>query len=761
MNKRLLLIVLSALPLSFEASGKSLEADLSHHTVKTYEQIEITMADTFRPSNPHDFNEIVVEGIFLSPDGARLTMPGFYYQPYVVKDGRIVERGKPVWKVRFMPIVSGNWTGEVRTIHRGQTIESDPIAFKATESDHPGLIRVSKVNHYALEYENGRPFFSFGANICDHYPDKQLNAFDVVHDSIDRVDDMSFFTSKLKEHNALFPRFRIDDSRMGIEAIVCPASYEGIGRYHQRTSWEIDRCVQDAARQGTAYLLCVYSGANLRPRYDRNVFWTRFGGPVEKTEDIWTSEECLDYFKRKIRYCVARWGASPGVGVWEIYNEILIGHAVTPKERRGREAFQRKLSAYFKEIDPYKRLVTTNPHGPLLEVETFTTMMEDPNIDLVDYHIYNAEDFAVEVQRLNEFFRARLRKPIVITEYGASTQLFNQSVHGSAKYDPQGIFLHNGAWASVMTGATGIHPWFLKKHLHPMDLYDETYAVADFVKDWKYNETEWKPVNLVVNSRISADEDRWGSYIPTRVSMWQTELLNLAKHKKVYTVNRNGTVQDTLFLNAMLSSSHTPDGIGFRTDYPVNGTFKTHIEKVSVGRGNKISVTISVDGTRRAVEVFHADYTSEDAGIDPFHPKTVVLEVPVEKGEHLIEVLPEGEGRIQIAYEFTNYLDRETENYRAYALGDGRGNIIAWIKNAAYTYSNIYFQRNLPMSLPAAIQVPVPQDGSYLVDWHDTYGGGMTKLERYEARAGHLTLDWRGSERDVALKIRPDNGRTS
>jgi hypothetical protein len=756
MSKLRLFSLASAVLAGTGAFGNPLELDLSRQTVKAFDRIEITIPETFDPSNPYDFEEITVDGLFISPGGEQFIMPGFYYQPYKVVDGRIVENGQPVWKVRFMPVTAGEWNGTVGVCHKGKTVESEPFTFVATESSHPGLLRVSQANPYALEYENGEPFFSFGANICDHYPHKELNSFDEVHDSIERVDDMSLLTSKLKEHNAVFPRFRIDDSRMGIEAIECKAGYEGVGRYHQRTSWEIDRCVGDAERQGAKYLFCLYSGANLRPRYDRNIFWKKFGGPVDTTAEIWTSEKCLDYFKRKIRYCVARWGACSGIGAWEIFNEILVGYQIEPDELHEREAFQRKLSAYFKEIDPYKRLVTTNPHGALLGVDRFAGMMDDPNIDLVNYHIYSAEDFAVEVQRLNEYFRDRFRKPIVITEYGASTQLFNQSVHGSAKYDPQGIFLHNGAWASVMTGATGIHPWFLKKHLHPMNLYDETFAVAEFVKEWEYNKAQWEPVDVQVRSKVSGDNQRWGPCIAPRVKMWTSEMLRKGKVQDVYTIRHNGSIEDAGFVNAVLATSSEAERIRFKADYPVAGTFRAHIERVEPGQGGEVHVRLSVDGNLQSEKVFHTDFVAEDAKMNFVHPETIALEAPVAKGEHRIEVRVEGDGRIQVSYEFDNYLDRERANYRAYALGDGAGNIIAWIKNAAHTYSNVYFDRALPVSLPATVHVPVPEDGPYIVEWYDTYGGGMTKVDGHEARGGILTLDWRGTDRDIAVKIRRD-----
>src|SRR5689334_17648927 len=73
--------------------------------VARYQKFEITFDASGSWSNPFDPDQVAIDAIFQTPDGAVKTMPAFYFQDYqrTHENGRelLTAIGKPVWKVRF------------------------------------------------------------------------------------------------------------------------------------------------------------------------------------------------------------------------------------------------------------------------------------------------------------------------------------------------------------------------------------------------------------------------------------------------------------------------------------------------------------------------------------------------------------------------------------------------------------------------------------------------------------------------------------
>ena len=152
-------------------------------SVGRYEKFELTMDITgsvaqhldwpYDPSPPAGLpagTGITVEGLF-SPDGWETiyVQPGFRYQPYRYEargyGDHVYPEGDPVWKIRFAPPSTGEWSYRVRVTDASGTVEA-PMgsggSFTVESSDSKGFLHVSDDDPRYFEFDNGEPFIGVG-----------------------------------------------------------------------------------------------------------------------------------------------------------------------------------------------------------------------------------------------------------------------------------------------------------------------------------------------------------------------------------------------------------------------------------------------------------------------------------------------------------------------------------------------------------------------------------------------------------------------
>src|SRR5579859_3373482 len=89
-------------------------------SIPQYGLFETTLPITGSVSNAFDPNQIDVEVEFTAPNGGKITVPGFWMQPYQsgctqnCSDDSIKPVGDAGWRVRFSPNIVGNWTYAVQ-----------------------------------------------------------------------------------------------------------------------------------------------------------------------------------------------------------------------------------------------------------------------------------------------------------------------------------------------------------------------------------------------------------------------------------------------------------------------------------------------------------------------------------------------------------------------------------------------------------------------------------------------------------------------
>jgi hypothetical protein len=780
-----LILVVGLVGSAASGAETSIQCRLTAREVSVSERIEIAFDDAFgvgekrgQPAFPEkapgkvavpvfrgvenadDPRQADVQGVFVSPSGVEQTMPGFLYQDFERVGEEIVPRGKPQWRVRFTPDEPGRWTARVQARVGGKTFAGEAGTFEALPAKARGFLRRSKTNPLALEFQNGEPLIAIGSNV---FPGMKLGQ----PVGAGRALDVIRYLERTAKAGGTFCRFRMDSWFIPIEMTADEKSgYFGPGRYDPQACWEVDRIIEAAERLGITLMLCI-SNANAnvdnedttRPwRLRYNFYLEEHGGPLESNEDFWTDPEVKRLFSQKIRYSVARWGASPAIGVWEFFNEVKLN----PEKVDEILDWHNDLAAQWRAMDPYKRPVATSPVGGYSDLAPFWRLAEAPELDLVQYHSYKFTDLAMGLSDANLRVVERADRPLIVGEFGTSKQMRLKEGGGTGSdslVDPTGLHMHNGMWASIMSGAAGALPWFISNHIDPGDLYWRYTGLARFAADWNINAAPWRPVEAGALADVEALGDRrWGEFVlPAREAFERRD-------KELYIISRDGSTGETApalgFLWGIQAHRDLRLPPIFEVDYPVDGRFVVIVDYGIGKEGSRTPVSIELDGREVAREVLdigkgrgvNAEHMAQYDNWRVTFDREIAIDVPA--GKHRVRVEAEGTDRTAVRYRLTNYLDRGRQVYRVWAMGlDDRARL--WIQNRRNTFANHYYAKPPTDAPPATVRVALKKPGRYTAEWWDTVKGEPTGRQTVEAGNGFAVLEFPGTLSDAACRIVP------
>lgn len=761
-------LVVSAILCGLPATAATgIQCRLTAQSVPAYGRIEIRFGDSWKVENPDDPRQADVTGIFTSPSGREWRMPGFLYRDFERDGDRIVPRGQPEWRVRFTPEEPGRWKASLRATVGGETYAANAGNFEVTKAAARGFLRRSKANPLAFEFENGAPLIAIGSNIFPQTaigrPVGSRRAADVIR-----------YLEHEAAAGATFCRLRVDSWFIPIELTSDKISgYEGPGRYHPQSCWEVDQIVAAAERLGITLQFCISNAnanVNLDPdrnhgkasRQAYNFYLKAHGGPLDSNGQFWSNPEIKRLFLQKMRYCLARWGASPAVGIWEFFNEVR----VTPETADAIAAWHSTMAPQWRAMDPYKRPIATSPVGGYNGTDSWWKLFS-PELDVIEYHTYAFEDLAMGIAGWNLDILRKASKPLLVGEFGSAIKLREElgSKGSDPRLDPAGLHLHNGIWAAAMTGAAGALPWFITNYIDTLDLYHVFTGFSRFAADWKINAGPWRPIRAGVQADFDKiGRDKWGPLeLPT------AEALSRAP-SDVYRVNHDGSVTGGSYVSGFLFGLQAHKDLRcpptFEVDYPRDGTFAVTVKYVVGKHGSKAPVIVELDGREVARKIFlsgegHGKQATHISQYDNWkNLYDEEISVPVPAGKHRIRVDAQPTDRVAVGYRLDPYGDRSMSAYRVYAMGLG-GEVRLWVQNSTNTAAN-HLHKHPPVDKPpATLRVAVSEPGRYEAEWWDTVKGVPTRRAAVESKDGFVSLDFAGTLSDEACKIHrgPSQGR--
>ncbi len=452
---------------------------------RVYERYELAIEIPDRYDNPFDPTEIDVTAKITQPDGHMHEISGFYYQSYYRQPSsatdRVIPQGKPHWRIRYSPTMTGrHWvTLHVQDAHGSD--RSPTLEFDAAPPQRTGFVRVSENDPRFFEFDNGTPFFPIGHNLRSPFDERMNRQFPwaIRHDKGARIYDHYF--RQMEAHGENITEIWMASWSLGIEWSRTAPGYHGIGQYNLMHAWELDRVLEAAERHGIHVTLVIHNHGKFSihwdTEWDQNPYNKAMGGYLERPEDYFSDERAFADFEQLMRYIIARWGSSPNIFAWKLWNELdLTGsHRERVNHRRAETVeWHRRMGQRVRAMDPYRHMIGTHFCGDYTHQNPEIVELPEMDFSLIDAYHSNPDPLhIVELMRRTAIFNNRFDKPVLITEFGGSP-------HAATLEHLDGA-LHAGLWSSIaipLGGAPMLWWWGL---IEEQNHYPKFRALANFM----------------------------------------------------------------------------------------------------------------------------------------------------------------------------------------------------------------------------------------------------------------------------------------
>ncbi len=620
----------------------------------TYPKIEASFRINSLATDPFDYTVTDVRVQILQPDSTTISLPAFF-------------DGVTTWRVRHTPTMAGVYSVS------GVTLNGSPISVGflqpaswtiAGPPTDAGFIRVDPSNPRRFITANGRRFFPRGEDVAwDSGGHNVTNIFwkmGAAHENWSRV-WMNHWDGKNLDWPAYGPTLPTGQLNLAVaqkwDSIVAAAEQAGV--HFQLT-----------LQHHGQYASAVDSNWGQNPYNTTNTVGSTNGFLTDPVQ-FFTNTTAKALTKRKLRYAVARWGYSPAIMAWELFNEVQFTDAGQTGQWGLIQSWHNEMALFLRSQDPYHHLITTSSD------------LTQPIWDQCDY--YTHHDYPNDViTGLRDATDIDISQP-VRPDFGAECATNGVPLYG----------VNAPLWAGLMNGQSGAEqPWWWDSMDGEND-YGYFQAVSDFITLSGLGEQDGLNKSIPVTTS--------GANGPLAFAPgggWATA------SQDTFTVGNgvpDGIGSAPSFLQGVYHSSMTPNGYTFNVTYPQTGTFSVQILTIaSSGAG----LQIFVDGIVKTNISFPA--TAGDTSTN------YTASIPVSAGAHAIKIFNSGLDWVNLG---NITLDPYIGVLSAYAVGNSSFSAM-WVWNR-----NNVFDPNASTSLAGTVQVAGLNAGTYSGTWWDTFAG--------------------------------------
>jgi hypothetical protein len=404
-------------------------------TVTTWFGPEQATFDAKIPGNPYDYRANDVRVVFAAPDGHR--------------------------EERLAYFAEGHWKAWLTTTHPGHyraTLlrNGEPLAVPAVDIVVPESTRLPdgfvRVHGTRFVTDAGTPYFPLGHDLAWRYPD-----IPPLTELLHRMGGAGMNWARIwacawDGKNPILIRHNADALRQqDIWRERAP-----LGEFLPAALRQWDELVAAAEASGIRFQLVLFHHGLFSTRGDANWDehpWNRAnGGFLDRPQDFFTNDTAREYSRRWLRYAVARWGHSPAVLAWELFNEVEGVDAIQKDQAWPTiVAWHAEMAAFVRSLDPYHHLVTTS--SGVQHPELYAAM---------DY--YQPHGYPREVFNAIAGIKPLPGKPWFFGEFGRGMSELNKN---------ERLVVRDGIWAGMLAGHAGAAGYWFWERVTKLDLYSE------------------------------------------------------------------------------------------------------------------------------------------------------------------------------------------------------------------------------------------------------------------------------------------------
>jgi len=478
-----------------------------------------------------------------------------------------------------------------------------------------------------------------------------------------------------------------------------------LGQLSLKAAERWDAIVSAAEAQGIRLQIVLqhhgqYS-TRTNPNWSQNPFNQANGGFLATPQEFFTHPRAIALTKAKYRYVIARWGYSPAVMAWELFNEVQYTDTTTGEGKDAVGQWHREMAAFLRAQDPDHHLVTTSSD---LDLPIWSAM------DYYQPHTYPSDPVtAIAAQA-----PATYDQPIFFGEIGP----------GGALDRDDGRYLHRILWAGLMGEQPGAAQYWTWDQVDRADLYQHFRGASRFVNE------AGLAGRRMTRTKTTVETPALGPLVFGPAGGWGKPGLG------TLVIGRNGVVDGLEDLPGFLHGQYHKDLPTVWTaevDYPATGTFSIALNQIA--RAGAVLV-LSVDGQEKLRREFPAtekDTASQD-----------VLTVDVPAGQHTVTVANEGQDWVVVR-------NLTLTPYAAALALLGKQDadlLVAWLYRGDVNDAG-------ETAIPGTLTAPGMAAGTWQVTFYDCLSGAATgQREVTVAGDGRLVVELPPVGRDRAVVAR-------
>lgn len=691
-----------------QAQPGFISVEATNETIGVYGMYELEIRLNSSAANPYDYNQAWLKGIFTAPDGEVFVQDGFYYQHFMKEQGQLIPEGDPYWKVRFSPGKTGAWSVYLMFTDASGTASSETLAFNCISSGLSSLPSFYDDQFYLSDRE-GNTVFLIGENI----------AWAEYQSGVDRMHE---YMEGLSASGANFAKLMMVPWSYSIEW-----GAEGLKHYggRQDRAFMLDSVFSMADRLGLYLQLAFSIHDELRTGFEgedwrSNPYNQLNGGPCAEPREFFSDPVAMDAFRNRMRYINARWGYSQRLFGWELFSEAdnfpdysqfapqVAGWAgLMAESMKQYDLFQRPVSIGF-------ALTKSNPEA-----------WAKPDIGFTQFHYYgDRPDLEGETFRLTGVYRDAYQKPVLGGEYG-----IGYIMDSIIAFDPAGWAIHNGLWASAMSGSFGAAvPWFWDAYIHELGLYYRFTGISRFMEEEQISGMNFQPVQL------HSETDN------------KTDFLVVPKFDEL----NQKAPSNTFELSATGVLTPAPDSLGTLLFGPSSVFSGLRNPPVFHGKWSAPSIVDIRLGQQINSGVLQVKIDGQIVVEQDVIPNQLV-QFTVPAGTHSIEIDNTGSGFLSIIELDEIVFHQYLPLIRGFSLMNG-SRALVWVHKRMHNWHWYRTNTELPEAVDGSVVLPF-YEGSFQVDFYHTVDGILNNSIILIADENGLVVPISALSADVALKV--------
>lgn len=625
----------------------------------TFPMIQTSFKLSTVPGNPYNYKQVLVEVDLQKPDGSKIDVPAFY-------------NGDNTWMMRYSPLEKGHYSVANVTLNAQSAHDTElkPTSWVVDGTQSPGFVRINKSNPRRFIFDNGQKYYPLGQ-------------------------DEAWRSTGLPSIPDIFVKMHQSGenwARVWMDYWDGKCLFWGVkpGQINLDAAKQWDQII-DAAQKNDIYvqMTLFHHGefsSMVNPNWPDNPWNVKNGGFLTSPVDFFTNSRAIHLTKEILFYVLSRWGYSPNVMSYELFNEVQFTNAGRDGDWADIAQWHAEMATFIKQHDLYRHLITTSsaPDVPL----------NSPiwnSVDYIQVHDY-PPDLLSSIGGLDAMGAFQENKPLFIGEFGST---------GSKA--PTGTGLHVGLWAGIMRFPAGAPEYWSWDNVQNNNLYPQYASVSGFLKASALEEqTGLHNTSPVVTTTKSAPLvfSPGGGFSASKLSTFTLDHTGLPKGLSAYPT----------YLQGQSHRAMMPSPLTLKLGCIHQTTVTLQVGEVSASGA---TVEMSSDGATSGPDFTSQNYSAESKNYSP-SSSDAILTLQLNPGDHTVNIQ-------NIGNDWATIKQISVSDYvPSLAVYARTGNDYA----AGWVYSRLQDSPNAAASgISGTMALPQLTPGDYSITWWNTNTG--------------------------------------